>query len=294
MDRGGQIKAMGIGLPGLALGPGASDTHWDAEGGGAPAAEAAVARGSGARERRGLGRGAQVTRRCRAGRPAGRRGSGARRGAAAAGHPRCRSAGPGNPPPPPRAGFPGEPLGLVGVRRDLPSPPSERAVGPGRSARPPRAGCVGARETRGGSPGGRRAEGLRGGGVPSRARPSRGAGAGPGALRCPGRAGRPSPRSPLCGAARRRERPGGTGPTQVDGTSAPSAHSETKDGLCLGGARRESGAVTPGPDSGRERGRGERAGGLGPTPPPRERAGSARGRGGRDGARRPDSGVRAC
>ena len=73
MDRGGQIKAMAIGLPGLALGPGASDTQWDAEGGGAPAAAAAAAaaaRGSGARERRGLGRGAQVTRRCRAGRPA--------------------------------------------------------------------------------------------------------------------------------------------------------------------------------------------------------------------------------
>lgn len=72
LDRGGQIKAMAIGLPGLALGPGASDTHWDAEGGGAPAAAAAaVARGSGARERRGLGSGAQVTRRCRAGGPAG-------------------------------------------------------------------------------------------------------------------------------------------------------------------------------------------------------------------------------
>lgn len=112
--------------------------------------------------------------------------------------------------------------------------------------------------------------------------------------RVPGAGRPPEPRSPLCGVARRRERPGGTGRTQVDGTSAPSAHSQTKDGLCLGGARRESGAVTPGPDSGRERGRGERAGGLGPTPPPRERAGSARGRGGRDGARRPDSGGRVC
>lgn len=48
---------MAIGLPGLALGPGAFDTHWDAEGGGAPAAAAAL--GSGARERRGLGLGAQ-------------------------------------------------------------------------------------------------------------------------------------------------------------------------------------------------------------------------------------------
>lgn len=46
MDWGGQIKAMAIGLPGLALGPGASDTHWDAEGGGAPAAAAAAAQES--------------------------------------------------------------------------------------------------------------------------------------------------------------------------------------------------------------------------------------------------------
>lgn len=53
VGRGGQIKAMAIGLPGLALGPGASDTHWDAEG----EAKAAVAvRGGSARERRRLGR----------------------------------------------------------------------------------------------------------------------------------------------------------------------------------------------------------------------------------------------
>lgn len=71
LDWGGQIKAMAIGLPGLALGPGAFDTHWDAEGGGAPAAAAAAALGSGARERRGLGLGAQVTRRCRGGPPTG-------------------------------------------------------------------------------------------------------------------------------------------------------------------------------------------------------------------------------
>lgn len=57
---GGQIKAMAIGLLRLALGPVASDTQWDIEGSGVPAAVAAAARGGGARERRGLARGAKV------------------------------------------------------------------------------------------------------------------------------------------------------------------------------------------------------------------------------------------
>ncbi|XP_057360849.1 histone-lysine N-methyltransferase EZH2 isoform X3 [Manis pentadactyla] len=47
---------MAIGLPGLALGPGASDTHWDAEGGGAPAAAAAAAAARGSSAGWGAGR----------------------------------------------------------------------------------------------------------------------------------------------------------------------------------------------------------------------------------------------
>ncbi|XP_051704986.1 histone-lysine N-methyltransferase EZH2 isoform X16 [Oryctolagus cuniculus] len=53
---------MAIGLSRLALGPVASDTQWDTEGSGAPAAAAAAARGGGARERCGLARGTKVTR----------------------------------------------------------------------------------------------------------------------------------------------------------------------------------------------------------------------------------------
>nr|XP_058930779.1 collagen alpha-2(I) chain-like [Kogia breviceps] len=261
---------MAIGLPGLALGPGASDTHWDAEGGGAPAAAvaaAAAARGSGARERRGLGRGAQVTRRCRAGRPAG--------GAPEPGEGRRRRWW--DPSLPPLACLGIAPSGLSrgaalagGVRGD----PSEGAVGPGRPAGPPRAGSAGPGDPRR-EPG--RAPRGSSKGVLSRARPSGGAGAGLGALRCPGRAGRPSP-GLLCV-----ERRGGSARVGRDAHKLVGprrrVRTQTKDGLCLGGARCEEGAVTPGPDSGRESGvrsggRGA-AGGLGSTPPPREGAGSA-------------------
>lgn len=48
---------MTIGLLRLALGPVASDTQWDIEGSGVPAAAAAAARWGGAREKRGLARG---------------------------------------------------------------------------------------------------------------------------------------------------------------------------------------------------------------------------------------------
>lgn len=76
---GGQIKAMAIGLLRLALGPFASDTQWDIEGSGVPAAVAVAARGGGARERRGLARGAKVALSI----GFGRQGSGTRPGAAA-------------------------------------------------------------------------------------------------------------------------------------------------------------------------------------------------------------------
>lgn len=166
LDRGGQIKAMAIGLPGLALGPGASDTHWDAEGGGAPAAAAAVARGSGARERRGLGRGAQVTRRCRAGRPAGRRGSGARRGAAAAGHLRCRSAGPGNPPPTPTSGLSRGASGARGGEKRPPLTPLGKGCGPGPIRATPAGGLCGSQRNPRREPGRAPSGGFAGGGGP--------------------------------------------------------------------------------------------------------------------------------
>lgn len=51
---------MTIGLLRLALGPVASDTQWDIEGSGVPAAAAAAARWGGAREKRGLARGTKV------------------------------------------------------------------------------------------------------------------------------------------------------------------------------------------------------------------------------------------
>lgn len=51
---------MAIGLLRLALGPVASDTQWDIEGSGVPAAVAAAARWGGAWERRGLARGTKV------------------------------------------------------------------------------------------------------------------------------------------------------------------------------------------------------------------------------------------
>lgn len=68
---------------------------------------------------------------------------------------------------------------------------------------------------------------------------------------------------------------------------------QTKDGLCLGGARREDGAVTLEPDSRRERGVRARVGGLDPTPPPLGRAGR-RGPGYPDGSRGPDQSGRTC
>lgn len=54
---------MAIGLLRLALGPVASDTQWDIEGSGVPAAVAAAARWGGAREKRGLARGTKVVSR---------------------------------------------------------------------------------------------------------------------------------------------------------------------------------------------------------------------------------------
>lgn len=53
---------MTIGLLRLALGPVASDTQWDIEGSGVPAAAAAAARWGGAREKRGLARGTKAVK----------------------------------------------------------------------------------------------------------------------------------------------------------------------------------------------------------------------------------------
>lgn len=87
-----------------------------------------------------------------------------------------------------------------------------------------------------------------------------------GALGCPGRAGRPIP-SLLCV-----ERWVGRDKHKLVGPRRR-VSTQTKDGLCLGGARREDGAVTLEPDSRRERGVRARVGGLDPTPPPLGRAG---------------------
>lgn len=276
-DWGGQIKAMAIGLPGLALGPGASDTHWDAEGGGAPAAAAAAARGRGARERRGLGRGAQVTRRSRAGRSAGlwslARGGG---GAGTAPPLLCPSGYR------PERALPGRRFGRRGERRPLGRGPVVRA-GP----RDPAGGQPDPRDPRreqGRAPAG----GVRRG--PLARPPSRGAGAGLGALRGPGRAGRPSP-SLLCV-----ERRGGSARVGRDAHKLVGprrrVRTQTKDGLCLGGARREEGAVTPGPDSRREKGvgsAGRRRGWAGSAPRPLLR--SAQARRGRGAGRRAERGL---
>lgn len=182
------------------------------------------------------------------------------------GHPRRRSACPGIAP----SGLSRGAALAGGVREE----PSEGAVGPGRPAGPPRAGSTGPGDPRR-EPG--RAPRGASEGVLSGARPSGGAGAGLGALRCPGRAGRPSP-GLLCV-----ERRGGSARVGRDAHKLVGprrrVRTQTKDGLCLGGARREEGAVTPGPDSGRESGVGSggrgAAGGLGSTPPLREGAGSA-------------------
>lgn len=248
---------MAIGLPRLALGPVASDTRWDTEGSGAPAA-AAAARGGDAREQREPARGTKVTRRC--GRP-GRWGSRSakRAAAAAAGPPRRCCAGPGYRlnSARPGAAF----VGVRGVEGEGRPPSPEGAVSFGLARGSLRVGQRGPPELRGG--------GRVGGTFPG-ACPGRGAGAGVGAFRCPVHGCSSSLKSPLCGAA-------AAGAPGWDGTDTswwdPAAESALRQRTdCVSGGLGARGrGMTPGPAGGRERGVGRRGplpgwAGLGPSP----------------------------